>query len=396
MKKVLMLASVASMIDKFNMSNIKILNDLGYSVDVAANFDFGSITSQERVDEFKQELIDDGITVYNIRIPRRVFDIKGIIDSYKKVKKLSETENYSMVHCHSPIGGVITRLAFRKARSCGTKVIYTAHGFHFFKGAPILNWLIYFPLEWVCSFFTDVLITINKEDFNFSKKYMKAKKIEYIHGIGVDISKFGGAKCDRNAKRKEIGMPENAIMLLSVGELSKRKNQEIIIRALQRIDSKNVHYVLAGFGEKEEELKRLTNELNIKDRVHFLGYRSDISELCSITDIYCFPSLQEGLPVALMEAMATGLPVVCSKIRGNIDLIKESEGGFLCKPNDINKFTDKIYELCKNIELRNKMKSINLNVVKSFSADNVNKEMQLIYEESLNEKNENQYYSTCI
>lgn len=393
MKKVLMLASVASMIDKFNMNNIKILRDLGYTVDIAANFDFGSITSQERVDEFKQELIDSGITVHNIQIPRKIFDIKGIVDSYKKVKQLSETENYSMVHCHSPIGGVVARLAFRKARNNGTKVMYTAHGFHFFKGAPLLNWLIYFPLEWLCSFFTDILITINREDFDFAKKYMKSGKIKYTHGIGVDISSFGGNKCDKNAKRKEIGLPENATMLLSVGELSKRKNQEVIIRALQTINNKNIHYVLVGFGKKEEYLKRLTNEFDLNDSIHFLGYRSDIPELCNISDIFCFPSFQEGLPVALMEAMATGLPVVCSKIRGNIDLIQEGQGGFLCEPKDISMFAEKINELSWDIELREQMKYVNLDVIKSFSIDNVNKEMRLIYEETLNEKNENQHYT---
>lgn len=389
MKKVLMLASVASMIDKFNMENIKILRDLGYSVDVAANFDFGSITSQERVDEFKQELVDSGITVHNIQIPRKVFDIKGIVNSYKKVKKLSETENYSMIHCHSPIGGVVARLAFRKARKRGTKVVYTAHGFHFYKGAALLNWLIYFPLEWVCSFFTDVLITINKEDFEFAQRKMKAKKIEYIHGIGIDISRFGTTECDKRAKSDEIGLPEDAIMLLSVGELSKRKNQEIIIRALQQLNNKKLHYVLAGFGEKEEYLKQLAIKSDIADRVHFLGYRSDISDLCNMTDVFCFPSLQEGLPVALMEAMATGLPVVCSEIRGNTDLIREGQGGFLCKPDDINMFAKRIDELSRNVELRSKMKYVNLENIKKFGIDNVNKEMKRVYKDTLNGNVEN-------
>lgn len=391
MKKVLMIASVASMIDKFNMENIKLLCDLGYQVDVAANFDFGSITSKKRVDEFKQELIDNGITVHNIQVPRKIFDIKGIVNSYRKVKRLSETENYKMVHCHSPIGGVITRLAFRQAHKRGTKVIYTAHGFHFYKGAPLINWLMYFPLEWFCSFFTDVLITINKEDFAVAKRKMKAKKIEYVPGVGIDLTKFGKVTVDKSDMRKELGISEEAILLLSVGELSKRKNQEVIVRVLQLLNDKNIHYLLAGFGKKEEYLKQLAVKLNVIDNVHFLGYRSDISKLCNIAEVFCFPSLQEGLPVALMEAMATGLPVVCSEIRGNTDLIQDGQGGFLCKLDDINKFAEKIDELSRNAELRNKMKCINTEHIKNFSVDNVNKEMNLIYEEILNEKNQCHY-----
>ena len=379
MKKVLMLASVASMIDKFNMDNIKILRDLGYDVDVAANFDFGSVTSQERVDEFRQELIDSGITVHNIRISRKVFNIKGIINSYRKVKRLSETGNYKIVHCHSPIGGVVARLAFRKARKKETKVIYTAHGFHFFKGAPLLNWLIYFPLEWLCSFFTDVLITINKEDYEFAKKHMRAKQVEYVPGIGIDINKFESIKCDKREKLDEIKLPKDAIILLSVGELSKRKNQEIIIRALQHLNNKNIYYVLVGFGAKEEYLKQLAINLNVADNVRFLGYRSDISELCNIADVFCFPSLQEGLPVALMEAMAAGLPCVVSNIRGNSDLISDNQGGFLVAPDDADGFADKINVVINDSALKTKMGNVNKEKISDFSTEKVEKLMRDIY-----------------
>ena len=197
MKKVLMLASVASMIDQFNMDNIRLLQDMDYKVDVVANFDFGSTSTRERVKEFKQELIEESIDVYNVPIPRSIFDIKGVWKSYKFVKELCKKQNYKMIHCHSPIGGVIARLAARKSRKNGTKVIYTAHGFHFFKGAPLKNWLIYFPIEWICSFVTDVLITINSEDYNFAKKYMHAKRIEYIPGVGINTEKISLVDVDR-------------------------------------------------------------------------------------------------------------------------------------------------------------------------------------------------------
>lgn len=374
-----MLASVASMIDKFNMNNINILRDMGYSVDVAANFDFGSITSQERVDEFKQELIDDGIRVFNIQIPRRITDIKGIINSYKKVIQLADSENYELMHCHSPIGGVIARLAFRKARKKGTKVIYTAHGFHFFKGASLFNWLIYFPAEWFCSLFTDVLITINKEDYEISKKYMKAKAVKYTHGIGVDTIKFENTYCNKDEKRREIGVSKDSIMLFSVGELNENKNHELIIKAILECKDLKLHYCIAGEGNKRSYLENLVIENGISDKVTFLGYRKDINELLSINDIFCFPSLREGLPVSLMEAMAAGLPVVCSNIRGNTDLIKDDEGGFLCSINDVDDFSEKIKILSQDKELREKMKKANLRNIKKFDINNVNLEMKDIY-----------------
>lgn len=382
-----MLASVASMIDKFNMNNIGMLRDMGYSVDVAANFDFGSITSQERVDEFKRELIDDGIRVFNIQIPRNVTDVKGIINAYKKVKQLANSENYELMHCHSPIGGVIARLAFRKMRKKGTRVLYTAHGFHFFKGASLLNWLIYFPAEWFCSLFTDVLITINKEDYEISKKYMKAKAIKYTHGIGVDTNKFKNTYCNKDEKRREIGVSKDSIMLFSVGELNENKNHELIIKVILECKDLKLHYCMAGEGNKRSYLENLVIENGISDKVTFLGYRKDINELLSINDIFCFPSLREGLPVSLMEAMAAGLPVVCSDIRGNTDLIQDGEGGFLCSINDIDNFSDKIKILSQDKELREKMGKVNIENIKKFDIHNVNEEMREIYQNINSEKN---------
>lgn len=159
---VLMLASVASMIDLFNADNMNILEKLGCRIDVAANFSKGSITSQERVAAYRRELEVRGINVYNTPIPRSIFKIGDIINSYKQIRKLTKEKHYRIVHCHSPIGGVVARFACRKARKTGRKVIYTAHGFHFFKGASLINWLIFYPIERLCSHFTDVLITINQ------------------------------------------------------------------------------------------------------------------------------------------------------------------------------------------------------------------------------------------
>lgn len=342
MKKALQVASVASMIDQFNRDNINILKKLGYEVHVAANFEFGSTCSQERVNQCKDDLLHQDVRVYNLLFDRKIFN-KSNIGVYKQLKKIIDENHYEIIHCHSPIGGVITRLAARKARKKGTKVIYTAHGFHFFRGAPLLNWLVYFPVEFICSFFTDVLITINQEDYRLAQKVMKAKQIEYVPGVGVDVEKFKNIQVDRKVKREEIGIPKDAMLLLSVGELNKNKNHEVIIEALGKINNPNVHYCIAGQGELEDSLKDKARLLGIQNQVHLLGYRKDVGELYHTADIFCFPSYREGLSVSLMEAMASGLSIVCSNIRGNNDLIQDSK--CLINPQDVTGFEIILNEL---------------------------------------------------
>lgn len=374
--RAMMLASVASMIDIFNTDNVNILSDLGYQVDVAANFDFGSITSKERVEEYKQELNAKGIKVYNVPMPRNIFSIGNIIKSYTMVKKIVTLNRYDVVHCHSPIGGVICRLACKKARKQGTKVIYTAHGFHFFKGASKVAWAIYYPIERICSHFTDVLITINGEDYERANKF-KAKKVEYVPGIGVHTEEFRNVKVSRDALRKEFEFSNDDFVFMSVGQLSVRKNHEVAIKALSKINNPKVKYLIVGFGELEEYLKSLVTELRLDERVVFAGYRGDIKELLHAVDAFVFPSLQEGLPVALMEAMSVGLPVVCSRIRGNTDLVENGKGGYMFDCNDIYGFAKGMEKIVEGDVYS--MGQINVDTMKNFDIERVNSEMLRIY-----------------
>ena len=372
--KALMLASVASMIDLFNSDNIDILLSLNYEVHVATNFNEGSITSQERVNKYRNELLQRNIKPFNIPIPRSLFKIKGIVSAYKQIKKIVNDNEYRIVHCHSPIGGVICRLACRKARKHGTKVIYTAHGFHFHKGAPLKNWLRFYPAEKLCAHFTDTLITINQEDYNLARKKMKAKSVEYVPGVGVDTSKFANVEIDRDKKRHELDIPVDKKLLISIGELSIRKNHEIAIRALSNIE--NVCYVVVGKGNKREYLEKLTNDLNLSDRVRLVGSRQDIGELLKASDLFVFPSFQEGLPVSLMEAMAVGLPVVCSNIRGNCDLIDEN-GGVLFDPHSVDDCKNAITKaLNSNMADMGKYNQVK---VSNFSYEKVHNQMLEIY-----------------
>ncbi len=377
MKKALMLSSVASMIDQFNMENIKILKSLGYEVHVLANFSFGNTTSDERTKEFKEELENMGIKVYNVPIPRKITAIKEMIFSYKKIKEICSENNYNILHCHSPIGGVLARLAFKDFRKKGGKLIYTAHGFHFFKGAPIKNWIIFYPIEKFCSKYTDCLITINKEDYKRAKGF-KAKEVKYVPGIGIDTEKIKDIKRDRKIL-KEFNI-KNEVVLVSVGELSSRKNHKVILKALEKVKG-DFKYIICGQGAKKEELIKLSKELNLQEKVEFLGYRQDVKEILKASDIFCFPSKQEGLPVALMEAMASGLPIICSDIRGNKDLIENTKGGYLLKSDDLDEYSIKIEKLIENKFLREEMGNFNLEKIKGFDIKKVNKFMEEIYNE---------------
>mgnify|MGYP001592230567 CR=1 FL=1 len=371
-----MLASVVSMIDQFNMSNIKILIKQGYEVDVAANFEIGNTSSKQRVEEFKKELVELNVLYYNVDFSRKITNILANIRAYKKIKNLMLKNNYEFVHCHSPIGGVCGRIA---AHSTNTSVIYTAHGFHFFKGAPLKNWLLFYPVERFLARYTDLLITINKEDYKRAQNF-KAKKVMYVPGIGVDTKKINEIIVDKSEKRREIGVPEDSFVILSVGELNKNKNHETVIKSIAKLNNPNIYYVICGQGKLENYLKDLIKKLQLEKQIKLLGYRSDIAEISKVSDIFAFPSFREGLSVALMEAMAAGLEVACSKIRGNTDLIEEDKGGYLSEPDDVDKFAENIKKSITCIEKREAMAEHNVEVIKVFDSSNVDKKMEKIYE----------------
>ncbi|MCB2312023.1 glycosyltransferase family 4 protein [Clostridium tagluense] len=376
MKKMLMIVSVASMIDQFNMPNIDILKKQGYEVHVAANFEYGSTSSKERVEELKKELTGLNVQYYHVDFSRKIKNVSENIKAYKQIKNLMLKNEYDFVHCQSPIGGFCGRLA---ANNTNTTVIYTAHGFHFFKGAPLLNWILYYPVEKLLAHYTDVLITINKEDYARAKKSFKAGKIKYIPGVGIDTKKFNEVIVDKLAKRKELEVPEDGFVILSVGELNKNKNHETVIKSLAKLNNPNVYYVICGQGILENYLKNLLKKLGLEKQVKLLGYRRDVAEISKASDVFVFPSVREGLPVALMEGMALGLPVVCSNIRGNIDLIEDYKGGYLVAPDDVDGFTEAIHEIIQKYSLRENMGEYNKESIVKFDIDNVKVSMEKIY-----------------
>lgn len=345
-KRILILTSVASMILQFNMAIIRLLKDKGYEVEVACNFIAGSTCTKEYIDLLKKELADMDVSFYQIDFNRNPFCLNKTLKAYKQVKDLFKKNHYDVMHCHSPIGGMIGRLVARKYRKTGTTVIYTAHGFHFYKGAPKLNWMVYYPIEKFCSRFTDKLITINHEDFNLAKTKFHAKEVHYVPGVGIDLSRFENVQADRAAKRREIGVPEDAFLILSVGELNENKNHQVIIRSIAELkDINDVHYAIVGIGENKDFLSNLAQELGVSERLHLLGYRKDIAELNHISDAFCFPSYREGLGLGAIEAMACGSPIITSNVHGINDYSIDGVTGYKRSPNDFAGFADAILKL---------------------------------------------------
>ena len=376
-KKALMYASVASMIQQFNMDNIRLLQELGYEVDVACNMKQGSTNTDEKVSLMKSELETMGVHVYHIPVPRSITNIKDIWKSFWITRKLINEQEYSLIHCHSPIGGMICRLANRLSKWYGqVRMIYTAHGFHFYKGAPKINWLMFYPIERICSCYSDVLITINQEDYALAKRKMKSKLCVYVPGVGVDLQKFKKVSLTEKSKFRILGVSDKDTVLVSVGELSTRKNHEVVIRALSKLNNPNYKYFICGLGPLEHRLEKLILDLKMQSNIRLLGYRSDIAEILNMADVYVFPSLQEGLPVALMESMAAGKAVACSRIRGNTDLV-DSNGGVLFDPHSVDDCTMAIDQLLhSNLA---KMGEYNSNKIRGFSKETVRELMSKIY-----------------
>lgn len=379
-KSALIVATVASTIDQFCMNNIHVLEELGYDISVYANFtDNSNNTSQKRLVEFKNELIGDNIKVYDSIMERKLSKVKENIQVYKDLKKNIQSNEYTIIHCHTPIAAFITRLAARKARKRGTKVIYTAHGFHFFKGAPLKNWIIYYPIEYICAYFTDILFTINKEDFIRAKK-LKSKSVEYIPGVGIDIDAIKNISVDKIKRRTELGVKDDAILVLSVGELNDNKNHKTILKAISLLNNRNIFYVLVGKDKMNGYLNNLSKELGIESQLILTGYRQDVTEICKVSDIFAFPSKREGLGLAALEAMACGLPIVASNIHGIVDYTVDGVTGYCYSPSDVEGFAEGINKLAGDRELRKKMGQYNIQAVSKFDNRNVKECLESMYD----------------
>lgn len=381
-KRMLMVSTVPAMIGQFNMNNIDMLIELGYQVDVAADFEDKSVWPMEKVQKLKKQLEDNGVKCIQLAFSRNPLKFGRHVHAYKAAVKLIQERQYSFIHTHSPIASAIIRMAAHKTK---TLVVYTAHGFHFYNGAPIKNWLIYYPIEKLLSKYTDVLITINKEDYKRAYENFYAKKTMYIPGVGVNTEKFSICKVDIEAKRKELGVQSSDFILLSVGELSERKNQKLVIEAIHKMKSSNnignIVYLVVGIGEKEDEIKKLIKEYDLQNNVKLLGFRTDINELCKIADCFVHPSIREGLGIAPLEAMASGLPLISAKIQGIKDYTVDGVSGCCIDPTSIDAMVKAIEKMRDDVDFRNKCASNNFYTAKAFDIRKTDEIMLVLYKD---------------
>ncbi len=346
----------------FFPKHFKMLQDAGHIVELACNTEQGLPEKCKRM----------GLKIHHIPFSRSPFSFANL-KALKILKKLVKEGGYDIVHTHTPNASICVRIACKKLRKKGLKVFYTAHGFHFYKGASKKNWLLYYPIEKICSRWTDVLITINREDYTLAQKRLRAKNVVYVPGVGIDLDKFYSEARKRNEIRKELEIPEESMLLISIGELNNNKNHETVIKAINGLD---VYYIIAGVGDKMEYLQNLIDEQNMADRIKLLGYRTDVRDLYIASDIFVFPSFREGLSVSLMEAMASGLPCIVSRIRGNIDLIDEN-GGALFSPYDVEDCREQIIEFLN--KPKKELGEYNQVKVYNFSDEQVLAKMANIY-----------------
>lgn len=320
-KKVLFTATVDSHILQFHLPFLKLFQDNGYEVHVATN-------GTEKI-----PYCDVRHTVCFAREPIKLNNLKAI----RQLKKIINNEKFEIIHCHTPMGGVVTRLAAKVARKNGTRVIYTAHGFHFYKGAPIKNWLFFYPVEWYLAKFTDTLITINKEDYERAKKKFnkRCKNIEYVNGVGIDVLKFEKeiSKFNKTHIRKKLGLDSKDFILTCIARLDKNKNQGFLIETMDILTKthNNIHLLLVGPDEYNGKYKKLCLKKNLNKYVHFFGKKEHIAEILAISDIVVSASKREGLPINIIEALASSIPVVALECRGINELISNDINGFICK-----------------------------------------------------------------
>ncbi|PQF21035.1 glycosyltransferase family 4 protein [Enterococcus mundtii] len=373
--KILYILNFASKVNSFSEASMLAAKEKGIDFCIAGSWGYRS-DEERKIDELKY-----GIKIFQVDFHRNPINLKNI-KAYYQIVEIIKNEKIDVIHCNTPIGGVVGRIAGLK---CGIrKVIYQAHGFHFYSGGPKLNWLLFYPIERLLALHTDVLITINQEDYNMSKsfKLRQKGKRHYIPGIGIDTKKFSFEDKEEIRKkiRKDINIPNDAKMILSIGELNKNKNHLSVIHSMKEVKREsNIYYAIAGTGELQKFLQQTIIDLGLQERVFLLGYRNDISKLLSATDIYILPSFREGLNASLMEAMSSGIPCIVSNIRGNRDLIEDGHGGYVVDPTNLNEISSTIQKLFGDNEIRKKMGEYNLKKIKSYDISVVVELIKNIY-----------------
>lgn len=361
MKKVLFVSNHAGF-SKFNAPYMEWFHDKGWQVDnVSPGIEIGYFDNQ-----------------YDLPINRNPFSLMNL-RALRQLRKICKINDYDLIHCHTPVGGVLGRLCV--SPNSKTKIIYTAHGFHFFKGAKKLNWLLFYPIEKMLAKRTDAIVTINQEDFDLATRKFNVP-VYKINGVGVNLKRFVPVSMEEKLKiRRENNFSDDAFILVYCAQFIPRKNHLFLIN--QAIELKktiqNLMLCFVGTGADESKIKYFCEAKGITDYVRFMGYRTDVQKLYAMSDILVSSSLQEGFGINLVEGMACALPIVCSDVRGHRDILEIANNNFLFNFDD-NSFANSIILLSQNKQIYKEVSEENIDNAKLFSIENSIQQMSEIYE----------------
>lgn len=370
-KKILFVANITKHILRFHLPYLKWFQENGYETHVAAN---------------GEEEIPYCDVKHDLPIERSPFSLKNI-QAHKVLKQIIEENNFALVHGHTPMGGVLARTASASSRGKGTKVLYTAHGFHFFKGAPLKNWLLYYPMEKYLASWTDGIITINEEDYNllYEKNFNTPAKFT-IKGIGVDASRFSPVtSLKKRDLRSQLGYTDSQFIMIYVGEFIYRKNHRFVIDSASALAQRipNLKIIFAGRGVLLEEMKQYAIRQNVNEIIDFLGFRSDIQDLMWISDIGISASRREGLGLNIAEEMFLGLPIVATEDRGHREMVMHEVNGFLFKQNNNAAFCEYVSMLYQDKDKREEYGRKSIELAQKFSLEHSIRSMAKIYKQFL-------------
>ncbi len=383
MKKILIITTVSGFLYKFEMGNVRILRELGYEVHYAAN---------ENVPNYiydKEELIRNGVIFHHVDIAQSPYERKQNKLALKTLKELVRKEDIAYIHCHTPVGGMLGRMLGKDYKKTGIKVVYTTHGFHFYAGAPFSNKLLFYNAEKYFAKYTDILITINSEDYVNARRF-KLKpggQVFKIPGVGLDRQAFSTVTPEKKKEyREKLGLSDNIFFLVSVGEFSRNKNHASVIRMLSRMkdegdDLKDLRYGIFGDGYYREEIEKLIKDSGLDDIITLYGYKSPIQPFLGAADALIFPSRREGLGMAALEALAMGIPVIAADNRGTREYMIHEENGYICPWDDIEGYRRNLKRIMSlSGEERERMKEFCVRSVEPFDKKYVSLIMRGIYE----------------
>ncbi len=378
MKKILYITTISGFLPQFEKNDVKLMQEMGYEIHYASNFQHPVYPFDEK------ELTEQGIILHQTDISKSPIRLWDNIRAVRQLRRIIDKEQIDVIHCHNPMGGVAGRAAAHLSKAA-PYVIYTAHGLHFYQGAPLLNWLLFYPAEKFFARWTDILITINEEDYLRVKRKFRLKAhgfVKQIHGVGVDMERFSPRPGRSVSKRKELGIPETAFHIVTAAELNDNKNHKVIIEALAGLDRKDICYSLCGRGSNEEALKKLIAERHLEDQVRLLGFRTDMEEILQTADVFAFPSIREGLGIAAVEALACGVPLIVSDNRGSREYAENGRNSIVCKADDVEGFRLAIERLYGNTGYRKMLAGQCRQSAEKFSVRETVRIMRTVYEKA--------------